>query len=207
VKFWERGKSSGRHSRSLGFSRVWPWIWPRLDHTCVSTWSIGSLGLVGEVFEVKTQVDRDLTTASSFDRLLRLNKNLGCHNSEYWVWLRFSPISTQNLKCCQWWKVCPSKRWTTFILADFEVFKWKFENTAKFLGKALGSKGLTRVLTLTLTKVWPQGCDELIRGSLVIVELIFEVMTQVDQGLTRVNVFDLVISTNELIRSLRRHNF
>jgi hypothetical protein len=41
----------------------------------------------------------------------------------------------------------------------------------------------------------------------VIVELIFEVMTQVDQGLTRVNVFDLVISTNELIRSLRRHNF
>jgi hypothetical protein len=35
--------------------------------------------LVGEVYKVRTQVDRDLTTISSFDRLLWLNKNLGCH--------------------------------------------------------------------------------------------------------------------------------
>jgi hypothetical protein len=40
---------------------------------------MGSLGLVGEVYEVRTQVDRELTTKSSFDRLLRLNKNLGRH--------------------------------------------------------------------------------------------------------------------------------
>jgi hypothetical protein len=42
---------------------------------------MGSLGLVGEVFEVRAQVDRDLTTVSSFDRLLRLNKNQGRHNT------------------------------------------------------------------------------------------------------------------------------
>jgi hypothetical protein len=38
-----------------------------------------------------------------------------------------------------------------------------------------------------------------LRGSLVIVDEVFEVMTQVDQGLIRVNVFDSVdevISTN-----------
>jgi hypothetical protein len=35
---------------------------------------MGSLGLVGEVFEVKTQVDHDLTTVSRVDRQLGLNK-------------------------------------------------------------------------------------------------------------------------------------
>jgi hypothetical protein len=38
---------------------------------------MGSLGLVGEVFEVRAQVDRDLTTVSRVDRQLGLNKNLG----------------------------------------------------------------------------------------------------------------------------------
>jgi hypothetical protein len=37
------------------------------------------IGLVGEVFEVRTQVDRDLTTVSKVDRRLGLNKNLGRH--------------------------------------------------------------------------------------------------------------------------------
>jgi hypothetical protein len=41
---------------------------------------MGSLGLVGEVFEVKTQVDRDLTTVSIVDRQLRLIKNMGRHS-------------------------------------------------------------------------------------------------------------------------------
>jgi hypothetical protein len=35
------------------------------------------------------------------------------------------------------------------------------------------------------------------KGSLVIVDSVFEVITQVDQGLTRVNTFDSVISTND----------
>jgi hypothetical protein len=39
-----------------------------------------SLGLVGEVFEVRTQVDRDLTIVSRVDRQLRLIKNLGRHS-------------------------------------------------------------------------------------------------------------------------------
>jgi hypothetical protein len=48
-------------------------------HMCVDLIK-GSLGLVGEVFEVRTQVDRDLTTVSRVDRLLGLNKNLGRHS-------------------------------------------------------------------------------------------------------------------------------
>jgi hypothetical protein len=63
-----------------GLGRVWPWIWPKFDHTCVWTWSIGSLGLIGEVFQVRTQVDRDLTIVSRVDRLLWLIKNLGRHS-------------------------------------------------------------------------------------------------------------------------------
>jgi hypothetical protein len=35
------------------------------------------LGLVGEVFGVRTHVDRDLTTVSRVDQLLGLIKNLG----------------------------------------------------------------------------------------------------------------------------------
>jgi hypothetical protein len=36
--------------------------------------------LVGEFFEVRAQVDRDLTTVSRVDRRLGLIKNLGRHN-------------------------------------------------------------------------------------------------------------------------------
>jgi hypothetical protein len=42
---------------------------------------MGSLGLVGEVFEVRTQVDHDLTTVNRVDRRLRLIKNLGHHSA------------------------------------------------------------------------------------------------------------------------------
>jgi hypothetical protein len=48
-----------------------------------------SLGLVGEVFEVRTQVDRDLTTVSRVDRQLRLIKNLGRHTTTLVQWLRW----------------------------------------------------------------------------------------------------------------------
>jgi hypothetical protein len=47
----------------------------------VSTCSMVSLGLVGEFFKVRTQVDRDLTSVSRVDRRLGLNKNLGHHKS------------------------------------------------------------------------------------------------------------------------------
>jgi hypothetical protein len=41
-----------------------------------------SLGLVGKVFEVMTQVDRGLTIVSRSDRPLGLIKNLGRHMEE-----------------------------------------------------------------------------------------------------------------------------
>jgi hypothetical protein len=49
------------------------------DPTCVSTRSKVSLELVDEFFEVRTQVDRDLTIVSWVDRRLGLIKNLGRH--------------------------------------------------------------------------------------------------------------------------------
>jgi hypothetical protein len=50
-----------------------------LAPTCVSTRSKGSLELVGEFLEVRTQVDRGLTIVSRVDRRLGLIKNLGRH--------------------------------------------------------------------------------------------------------------------------------
>jgi hypothetical protein len=46
----------------------------------VSTGPKGSLELVGEFFEVRAQVDHDLTTISRVDRRLGLIKNLGRHS-------------------------------------------------------------------------------------------------------------------------------
>jgi hypothetical protein len=46
----------------------------------VSTSPKGSIELVGEFFEVRAQVDRDLTTVSRVDRRLGLIKNLGRHS-------------------------------------------------------------------------------------------------------------------------------
>jgi hypothetical protein len=43
---------------------------------------MGSLGWVSEFFEVRTHVDRVLTTVDYFDRLLMLIKNLGRHNDD-----------------------------------------------------------------------------------------------------------------------------
>jgi hypothetical protein len=61
VKFGERGKSSGRHSLTSMVKPVLTVSWPRVDYGCVPTWSRGSLGFIGEVVEVMTQVDLGLT--------------------------------------------------------------------------------------------------------------------------------------------------
>jgi hypothetical protein len=62
-----------------------------------------------------------------------------------------SPFFAQNLKCYPTWKLCPSKNWTTFILVEFEVFRWNSENAAK----VLEGQGVTRGLTRILARVWP----------------------------------------------------
>jgi hypothetical protein len=46
----------------------------------------GSLGVVGDVFEVMAQVDRRLTKVNSFDRIIRVNnlaENLGRHTRQF----------------------------------------------------------------------------------------------------------------------------
>jgi hypothetical protein len=45
--------------------------------TQVSTWSMGSLGLVGEILEVRAHVDHDLTIVCRVDRQLGLLKIWG----------------------------------------------------------------------------------------------------------------------------------
>jgi hypothetical protein len=67
VKFGERGKSSGGRSPTLGFRWGLTVLWPRVDHKGVLTWSRSSIGFVGEVFEVMTQVDLGLANVSRFD--------------------------------------------------------------------------------------------------------------------------------------------
>jgi hypothetical protein len=56
-------------------TKALPWV----DPTRVSTRSKVSLELIGEFFELRTQVDRDLTIVSRVDRRLGLIKNLGRH--------------------------------------------------------------------------------------------------------------------------------
>jgi hypothetical protein len=53
---------------------------------------MGSLGLVGVVFEVKTQVDGDLTTVGGVDRQLGLNKNMGRHNFSHTLIVQRHPL-------------------------------------------------------------------------------------------------------------------
>jgi hypothetical protein len=60
---------------------------------------------------------------------------LGCSWPHFWA------TSTQNFKCHQLWKVCPSRRRTTFILADFEVFKWKIWERGKSSVRAQRQQG------------------------------------------------------------------
>jgi hypothetical protein len=65
--------------------------------------------------------------------------------------LHFSPISTPNQQCHSTWKVCPSTKYTTFVLGEFEVFRENLENAAKVpadMGGSIRSQGfLSEVLT------------------------------------------------------------
>jgi hypothetical protein len=67
VNFGERGKSSGRHSLT---SKVKPVLTVSLTkgrlRVCANLVK-GSLGFIGEVFVVMTQVDLGLTIVSGFD--------------------------------------------------------------------------------------------------------------------------------------------
>jgi hypothetical protein len=60
----------------------------------VLTWSRGSIGVVGSVFEVMTQVDLGLTNVDRFDsadsaiNAMTLIKNLGCHNCVFHMYMQ-----------------------------------------------------------------------------------------------------------------------
>jgi hypothetical protein len=115
-------------------------------------------------------------------------------------WSRFSSFFTQNLKCHSTWELCFSTNWTTFILVDFEVFMWNLENVAKVLEDIHWRQGLSRVRLCLWPRVDHKGMLTWSRGSIGFVGEVFEVMTQVDQGLTNVSRFDLansVISVND----------
>jgi hypothetical protein len=60
-------KVPGDIGRSKSVQGVWLGFWPLVDQGV-------SLGFVGEVFEVMTQVDRRLTKVNSVDRIIRVNK-------------------------------------------------------------------------------------------------------------------------------------
>jgi hypothetical protein len=49
--------------------------------------------------------------------------------------------------------LCPSTKYTTFLLGEFEVFRENLENTAKVPAATGESKGVQGVLSGVLTKV------------------------------------------------------
>jgi hypothetical protein len=129
-------------------------------------------------------------------------------NSKFFSWPSLSPFSTQNLKCHSTWKLCPSKNWTTFILGDFEVFRWNLQNAAKVPEDVQRHWGFRWGLTMPFTKVDHNWVLTWSRGSLEIVGEVFEVRTQVDHGLTNVCMFDSAIRSlalMTLIKNLGRH--
>jgi hypothetical protein len=69
--------------------------------------------LVDEFFEVRTQVDRDLTIVSRVDRRLGLIKNLGCHKKAKWFYLtnhhpELPKPNGKQPKHQAWWKIEPT---------------------------------------------------------------------------------------------------
>jgi hypothetical protein len=115
-------------------------------------------------------------------------------------WPCFSPFSTQNLKRHPTWKLCISKNWKTFILGDFEVFRWNLENVAKVPEDIQGHYSLGRVWPWLWPRVGHTRVSTWSMESLGLVGEVFEVMTQVDLGLTNVSRFDSadsVISVND----------
>jgi hypothetical protein len=71
-------------------------------------------------------------------------------------WPRFSSFSTQNLKCQSTWKLCPSTNWITFILVNFEVFRWNLENAAEVPKDIHRRQGLSGVWPC----FWPRVDDK-----------------------------------------------
>jgi hypothetical protein len=67
----------------------------------------------------------------------------------------------------------------------------KFGERGKSSGRHSLTLGFKRGLTVFLTKGGPQGCVDLVKGSIEFADSVFEVMTQVDLGLTSVSRFDL----------------
>jgi hypothetical protein len=55
--------------------------------------------------------------------------------------LQIWTFSSPNLKCQPEDEMCPSQIYTTFILAEFWVFRQKLENVAKILGYGIDIKG------------------------------------------------------------------
>jgi hypothetical protein len=115
-------------------------------------------------------------------------------------WPSFPPFSTQKLKCHSTWKLCPSKNWTTFILVDFEVFRWNLENAATAPEDVQRHQCFSGVWPWFWPRVDYKCVFTWSRGSIGFVGEVFEVRTQVDLGLTNVSRFDStdsVISAND----------
>jgi hypothetical protein len=76
----------------------------------------------------------------------------------------------------------------------------KFGERGKSSRRHSSTSVLERGLTVSLAEGRPQGFVDLVKGSIGVVSSVFEVMTHVDLGLTKVSRFDLAdsaISVND----------
>jgi hypothetical protein len=64
----------------------------------------------------------------------------------------FHPFALQTSNAAQH-ESCPSTKYTTFVLGEFEVFRENLENAAKVLADIDGSTRSQRFLSGVLTKV------------------------------------------------------
>jgi hypothetical protein len=97
-------------------------------------------------------------------------------------------------------KVVSLNKLDNFLKGRFLSVLVNFGERGKSSERHSPTSGFKRGLTVSLTKGRPQGCVDLVKGSIGVVGSVFEVMTQVDLGLTNVGRFDSansVISAND----------
>jgi hypothetical protein len=142
---------------SLQSTLVWPWV-TRNFELCDKNaryksfrWDIPLQYLQRPTYVLVTGLVGNASWKSAFARLKSLF---------IWLLTEFLSSNTSKFETPPIGKVVSSKRRTTFILADFEVFRRNLENAPKVLEIGMDIREFDRCLT----RVWPLMSVDSIKG-------------------------------------------
>jgi hypothetical protein len=101
--------------------------------------------------------------------------------------------------------LCSSTNWTTFILVDFEVFRWNLENAAKVLKDIHRCQGLSGIWPCLWPRIDHHGVLTCSRGLIGCVGEVFEVGTQVWPMSAGLTWLICPLALMMLLKNLGRH--